>query len=306
MSLLAKNGERQVPALTPGGRRVFEGLIGTTRDEATSIYTSRGCLVTVLGEFVRTHGGGAWTQTLIDTMAVCGVSEKATRQLLARSEERGWLHRSRSGRRTRWQLTDRFADLLEVGAERIYRHGATASDWDGRWSVALVSLPDGEGDRPLLTAGLRWHGYGALGNGVWVNPRMDAEDEAAQVIRDAGVSEPTLLRAEIGALGDDVTLAARAWPLDRLAGAYRSFADTADHSFGWTYAETDEQTVGELVGLVHQWRHFPTIDPDLPQQLLPADWPAGHANERFAAHRNALLPTATNWWVEREERYGRN
>jgi phenylacetic acid degradation operon negative regulatory protein len=34
--------------------------------------------------------------------------------------------------------------------------------------------------------------------------------------------------------------------------------------------------------LVHAWRKFPFLDPDLPPGLLPSRWPRGRAHDLFA------------------------
>ena len=198
MSVLTSNEERQARIATSA--------------------SSRGLLLTVLGEFVRPHAGAAWTQTIIDTMGALGVTEKATRQVLARMDDEGSLRRSRDGRRTRWHLTDPMQRLLDDGAERIYRHAVDVPEWDHRWSVLMASVPDDTGaDRRRLTIGLNWVGYGSLGQGTWISPWVDREVDAARVVTDAGVAASTSFVAEIGALGDGTELVRRAWDLDDLA-----------------------------------------------------------------------------------------
>jgi phenylacetic acid degradation operon negative regulatory protein len=34
--------------------------------------------------------------------------------------------------------------------------------------------------------------------------------------------------------------------------------------------------------MVHAWRKFPFLDPDLPESLLPARWPRQRAHDLFA------------------------
>jgi phenylacetic acid degradation operon negative regulatory protein len=59
-----------------------------------------------------------------------------------------------------------------------------------------------------------------------------------------------------------------------------------------------------LTDLVHQWRRFPFLDPDLPVDLLPADWPAPEAARRFAQLRSSWLEPAHAWWRDLDARYG--
>ncbi|MEL6894319.1 MAG: PaaX family transcriptional regulator C-terminal domain-containing protein [Actinomycetota bacterium] len=291
MSLHTPNEERQA-RLAP--------VLGSTSGGQAMARNSRALLVTVLGEFARPNGGSAWTQTLIDAMGLVGVTEKATRQILVRLDERGWLDRSRDGRRTRWHLTDASRQLLDEGAERIYRHGRDERGWDGRWSVLLASVPDGGGDRHGLTVGLKWAGYGPLGHATWISPWVDREVEAARTVGSAGVVGATSFVAEIGALGDGADLAARAWDLEAIASTYREFTR-------WLHdRDGDEPTVAlrSLTETVHRWRRFPLVDPQLPYELLPDDWPGADAANAFAEARTRWRAGADDWWLDREARYG--
>lgn len=283
MSVLTSNEERQARIATAA--------------------SSRGLLLTVLGEFVRPHGGAAWTQTIIDAMGVLDVSEKATRQVLARMDDEGSLRRTREGRRTRWHLTDSMQRLLDDGAERIYRHAVDVPEWDHRWSVLLASVPDdGAADRHRLTVGLNWAGYGSLGQGTWISPWVDREPDAVRAVADAGVTRPTSFVAELGAMGDGTELAGRAWDLTALSDQYHAFAEFTDDVA--QQALDGEAAMAAVVDVVHRWRRFPLLDPQLPAELLPTDWPSERAAAAFAAVRCTHGRRATSWWLDREERYG--
>ena len=122
--------------------------LGERRDDQSVGSSTRAVVMTVLGEFVLPAGGSAWTQTLVAAMDQLGVRDKATRQALARMEDRGWLSRDRVGRQTRWSLTEPATALLTEGAERIYGFAAGQREWDESWVVLLASVP--ERDRACL------------------------------------------------------------------------------------------------------------------------------------------------------------
>ena len=44
--------------------------------------------------------------------------------------------------------------------------------------------------------------------------------------------------------------------------------------------------------IVHAWRRFPFIDPDLPDDLLPRDWPRRRAYELFREHHDRWAAAA--------------
>lgn len=278
------------PALAP--------VLGARKDGTAGASSSRDLLMTVLGELVLPNGGAAWTRTLVTTLELLGVRDKAARQALARLEERGWLRRERHGRQTRWLLTDRAAELLGAGAERIYGFGQRPRDWDGRWVLLLTSIP--ESDRRVryrMSQGLGWAGFGSIGPGTWISPWADREAHAVDLLADLEVDATSFI-AEIGTLGSGPALAATAWDLPALRVEYEQFLAETDRVDAATLDPA--HAASELTALVHRWRRFPFIDPDVPAELLDSDWPGGTAATRFTELRAALRPAATRWWLELE------
>lgn len=256
--------------------------------------------MTLLGEFVLPTDGTAWTQTLTAALGLLGVREKAARQALARMEERGWLSRERLGRHTRWSLTAESTELLVAGAERIYGFGRSPRAWDGEWLLVFATVP--EADRAVryrLGRGLTWAGFGSLGPGSWLSPWVDRESAVVRLTRSLDVTATTF-RARQGELGSGSALIEQAWDLDALRPHYEGFLRETRS------LATDEpaEAVERLAGVVHRWRRFPFLDPDLPRPLLPAGWPGVQAAERFAAVRNDLRSTAITWWEDAEARHG--
>lgn len=278
--------------------RSLAPLLGARRDGGERADSTRGWLVTLLGELVLPNGCSAWTQTLVAALDGLGVSETAARQALARSEDRGWLERTRHGRRTRWQLSDEMVALLTAGAERIYGFGRTDRSWDGTWLVVLTSIPDTDrGARYRLTTELGWAGFGSIGPGVWVSPWVEREASVVELVGELGI-EARSFRAEMGRLGTPGDLARQAWDLGALEARYTTFLHETEDAAGRS-AEGLE-AVAALTSLVHRWRRFPSLDPELPLDLLPKAWPRRAAAERFAAARGRLLGPATECWLRLE------
>ena len=291
------DSREQSVAYPPGTEPLPSALapvLGARRDGSAGVDSSRDLLMTVLGELVLPHGGTAWTQTLIALLDLLDVRDKAARQALARMCDRGWLARERIGRQTRWRLTGFARDLLEAGAERIYDFGQRARGWDGSWLVLLASVPERERHvRYRMGLGLSWAGFGSIGQGVWLSPWRQQEAAVADLLNELGV-EATSFHAELGRLGSGPALAAAAWDLPALRERYDRFlADTEPLR---SRTPRGAEAAAELATLVHRWRRFPFLDPDLPAELLPPDWPAPAAARRFAELRGELLPAAHEWW----------
>lgn len=261
--------------------------------------SARGILLTVLGSFVLPNGGTAWTSTLIAALATVGIEERAARQAISRSAASGWLVKHKHGRRARWQLSERAERVLREGAGRIYSFGTEERAWDGQWLVLFASVPEVHRDlRYRLRVQLNWAGFGSLSPGVWLSPWADREPEAQAVIVDLGPPlEARSFVARHGSIGEPEELVSAAWDLQELERSYGRFLD--DHAD--RRPPTDADAAGSVISLVHEWRHFPAVDPGLPDELLPHDWPGRPAARVFTARHEDWLPLAQRWWRQLEE-----
>src|SRR6516225_5341945 len=229
--------------------------------------SARSLLMTVLGEFVLPTGRPVWTWVLVDTLAGFGVADKSARQALARGAGEGLLVPERVGRRTRWDLTPSARRLLTEGAQRIYDFGSGEPPWDGRWLLLLVSVPEAKRDlRHRLRTRLSWAGFGSPEAGVWISPHLGREGEALDVIKELGLDGCAMsFTAAFGAIGGEDTMVSRAWDQTRL---------------------------------VHEWRRFPFLDPQLPRTLLPANWSGSQAAELFHRRHAEWEAAAGQRWDE--------
>lgn len=260
--------------------------------------SAKALLLTTLGEFVLPHGGAVWTSTIIGALATLGVEERNARQAIARLADDGIVSPAKQGRRVQWRLTPAGHHLLVVGTDRIYHFGAGEDAWDGRWLVVLYSVPEEQrAKRHQLRSQLGFAGFGFLNPGVAVTPHVDRETMANDVLKELGmVPGAVVLRAETGELVSAGDVLRRAWDLDELALHYERFIE----AFERRPARTDEARFAALVELVHEWRRFPFVDPEIPRRLLPAHWQGRRAKAVFDARHEAWSPGA-NAWYERAE-----
>ena len=278
------------------------------RSQALGVPSTRGYLLTVLGEFVLPVGGRVWTAALLDSLGALGVEERTARQAVWRSAERGLLESERIGRRTRWALTDAARRLLTEGTRRIYSLHREPRPWDGRWLLLYVSVPESQRDlRHRMRTRLGWAGFASLGSGTWVSPWIDREIEAREVLNDLGLAAAAKsFIAKPGGIGDVNEMVSSTWPLGEIVAGYDAFLERfGPEGLGsGPPADSGYDAFVNQVRLVHEWRRFPFLDPDLPGDLLPQDWSGYRAAELFHRLHEQWRSSAWAWWRERMEASG--
>jgi phenylacetic acid degradation operon negative regulatory protein len=251
---------------------VVERLLGELRPPA-----AWSLIITVYGDAVVPRGGSLWLGTLLEVMAAFGIAGGGVRTAMSRLAADGWLERERIGRNSFYRLTEKGRTTFETATERIYF--APQHVWDRRLRIAVVE--NGE-----ARAALEAIGFGAIAAGVLIAPSGDEPLPAGAVVLHA---------AEVGE-DEARRLAARAWPLERIAEGYRRFIAV----FG-KLGSGDLAKLGELealalrILLIHEYRRIILRDPLLPDALLPAGWPGREARALCASLYRALVLPSEQW-----------
>jgi phenylacetic acid degradation operon negative regulatory protein len=79
-------------------------------------------------------------------------------------------------------------------------------------------------------------------------------------------------------------------------GQYEAFIE----DFARVRALTPEACFRQQTLLVHAWRRFPFLDPDLPAELLPEGWPRRRAHELFHGRHERWHARATEYFAQLE------
>jgi phenylacetic acid degradation operon negative regulatory protein len=244
-----------------------------------------------MGEFLLPTGGVAWTSTFIDVLGRFGIESGTVRQALARTASAGWLSPERVGRRTRWRITSAGEQLLVAGTKRIYEFAGPTLDWDGRWLLVLVSVPEGDrAGRHLVRSRLSWAGLGSPAPGVWVGTHPERVAEVEDVLTRAGIIDTAQVFAaeHLGSTRVQAIVAA-SWDLKAIDAEYQQFI--AEFS-----SRATKEPLTRLLELVHAWRRFPWRDPALPRELLPADWKGADAAALFHDRHERWTSGANEAW----------
>ncbi len=261
-------------------------------------------IVTVFGDAVLPHGGRVWLGSLIRLLGPLGVSERLVRTSVYRLAQEHWLRAEALGRRSDYLLTDFGRRQFEAAERHIYATGHSA--WDGRWRM-LVMLPGkwSAAEREHLRRSLAWQGFGQLDGNVYLHPSAPLDEALAAL----DAEDFPRLREKLFALtgegpGDHHATVRAAWDLAELSRAYGAFVRRYQPLAALADGKLEPERAFQLrTLLIHEYRRLLLRDPELPGDLLPADWQGRNARALCArlyrrlaapsqAHLGAVLRTA--------------
>ena len=237
-------------------------------------------VVTLLGTYVRPFGRTVWSGGLVMLLREFGFSDGAARAALTRLVRRGLIARVRSGRLVHYRLTARCERLLIEGDGRIFTLGRLPAD-AGPWTVLWHQIPEERRlERTRLGRRLRFLGFGSVQDSVWVSPH-DHSSEVVELVGELGVAEfATVFVARAGGGLGLPALVTRAWDLTGLAERYESFCSGFERYMA-VEALSDREAFLVRTRLMHLFRGFAQLDPELPDDLAPLSGPRTRAADIF-------------------------
>jgi phenylacetic acid degradation operon negative regulatory protein len=249
-------------------------------------------LVTLLGDFWAHSSDPLPSSGLMALLADFGVTAQSGRSSLSRLATRGVLVVSKTGRRTYYRLSDETREAGQAILAEILKwgRGAAPAPAQERWTLVAVSVPDNDRRRTIRSA-LRRNGFMVLQDGLWVShhrPNSSLLDDLGQDHRghvsifDATLAYPSHLPAP--SVGSH---------LAEVRAKYESFINQFEPT---SAVPVEDLSPSEALVLretaMDQWRAIFHHDPQLPQELLPGDWPLTRAAHVFASVYDQLGPAA--------------
>jgi phenylacetic acid degradation operon negative regulatory protein len=226
-------------------------------------------VITLLGTYVQPREHLVWSGGLVTLLGELGFSDGAARVALTRLVRRGLLARERTGRLVHYRITPRCERLLDEGDGRIFTLGEPRAAGDG-WTVVWHQIPeDRRLERSRLARRLRFLGFGSVQDSVWVSPH-DHSGEVANLLSELQVAPfAALFVARPGAEDGLPALVGRAWDLSGLLERYELFDAEFSQFRRRGVRLSDAEAFSVRTRLVHLFRGFPPLDPELPEQLAP-------------------------------------
>jgi phenylacetic acid degradation operon negative regulatory protein len=231
---------------------------------------------------------------LIRLLADLGVSGPAARSLLLRMRREGWLTSQRVGRQARYRL----APILFAGQERVERQlRGDRPAWNGSFSGVLYTIPERyRSYRDRLRRSALLLGYMTVRPGLLM-ATSDRYEELVAVLP-AQPAGSQLLRTTLTFSADDTRmLAADLWNLDGVAAMYWQTLAEFD---GRVTQALQQQPAGPAALRAFATAVLPlyragSADPDLPAELLPADWPAPHLSAAIGRAFAVFVPLVSDY-----------
>jgi len=266
-----------------------------SRQPAAKLFERRpqSLVITLLGAYVYPDDRPVWSGGLVQLLGELGFSVGAARVALGRLTRRDLLTRERDGRFVHYRLTPRTVALLDEGDRRIFSLGRDARAAD-EWTMLWHAIPDARRlERGRIARRLRFLGFGSVQDGVWISPH-DREQELAGLLEELGlVGHAAVLLGRPASRTDFEAFVARAWDVDELAKRYRVFVATFErHAPAGRNGLADRDAFLVRTRLVHAFRQFPSLDPGLPDDLVPTDGYRERAVSLFDALYGSLAERA--------------
>ena len=253
-------------------------------------------IITIFGDSIAPFGGQAWLKSLIMLAEPFGTNERLVRTSVFRLTAEGWLIANRQGRRSEYRLTQQGFSRFEHAHRRIYLPNKTG--WDGRWTFVVLPTSEIAPARSQLKRELEWEGFVSLGTGLLAHP-------SAPLDAVGGIIDRLELRQQVFVLtgGEAAPLCGRplsdfakdAWSLETLAQDYAQFLErfTPLHdALRDIIIMSPRSAFIVRTLLIHLLRRVQLRDPQLPEALLPANWPGRDAYRLSASIYKSLYESA--------------
>jgi phenylacetic acid degradation operon negative regulatory protein len=243
-------------------------------------------LRTIVGCYLRRLGGWIAAEDLIELMTTVGVTQPRTRTAILRVRGKGLLAPEVREGRAGYALQPAAIPALARGDRRIY--SSRQMDTSNRWCLISYSIPESQRQlRHQLRRRLSWAGCGTVTAALWICPEY-LTGEVEDILSDLGVraSASIFLADEIRVVGGLERAVGQWWDLPAIAARHHAFLS----AYGPAMRENfmPRQAFATWIGCLDAWRVIPYVDPRLPPEWLPADWPGNLSMPLFAELRERL------------------
>ncbi len=236
--------------------------------------SSTSLLRSIVGMYIRDVGGWIAVTHLVDLMQALDVPPARTRTTLTRLKGKHLLVARTVAGRQGCSITPLGLRLLQRSDRRLF--SSRSMRVDEQWCLVSFTVPEERRDlRHRLRQRLANMGCGSVAPGLWICPWFLSE-EVREIFSDLGLEENCVLfPADAPVVSTTLADAlAQWWDLDRLAELHRRFDASVRERLADNASGVDSRRAfGIYVRTVDAWRVIRRLDPGLPPELLPPQWP---------------------------------
>lgn len=233
-------------------------------------------IISIFGDAIVPRGGTVWLGSLIRVLESFGLNQRLVRTSVFRlSKEESWLSAEQLGRRSYYSLTAQGRRRFDKAFKRIYL--PVLPEWDGSWCLVVLSQVPAD-RRQQVRDELTWMGFGSFSPILMAMPHCDMQ-EVRNTLQELGALDGCILfETREGEAFSSQALREQSrecWNLDQVSDSYKRFLER----FRPVWQELKSQDSLDPAEcflartlLIHEYRKVLLRDPQLPAELLPADW----------------------------------
>jgi phenylacetic acid degradation operon negative regulatory protein len=254
-------------------------------------------LRTIVGIYVRELGGWVSVADLLELMDALGVPDPRTRTAIVRVKKKGLLVPETRDRVAGYRLVDEAVPMLARGDRRVYYPRSMSAD--SAWCLVSFSIPEENRHlRHQLRRRLHWIGCGTVSPALWICPAYLLE-EVEEILAELEVREhATVFVTERPRVAGPLAAAvAQWWDLDEIRSHHEQFLmeHGPDGARAMDAVISPREAFSIYIRSIDTWRIVPYIDPGLPADLLPPDWPGDASSALLHTLRARFSGPATDF-----------
>jgi phenylacetic acid degradation operon negative regulatory protein len=264
------------------------------------ILRANSLLVTLYGDALAAQQAPISLGSLIELGGLFGLSPRLVRTSAFRLTADSWFDVTRMGRRSFYGLSALGQQRVVHAQRRIYDFAALP--WDGYWTLALVDARLKASTRQHLKRELLWAGFGQLSGNVFAHPHADHATLQDIIASTQTRDQLVVLKAQSidgYAAHPLATVMQDTFKLAAVGQAWQQFMTR------FAPLQTDAPALSPTAAffartlLIHEYRKVLLRDPQLPAELLPADWPGGQARQLCEALYRSLAASSNAYLAEK-------
>lgn len=238
--------------------------------------SGRVVLTTIFGDALLPRNQAISVQQLARLVSDLGINERLVRTSLLRMSREHLVIAERVGRRSFYRVHPNATATFGNADRRIYARANTV--WDGQWTLAILDEHPSEQTRERLGRELQWLGMVSPAPGTYVSAVVGPE-VVREVTRSVGGELAVLARTEVepGTLDTESRRSMLIDPHGELRRLHTRHLDVFQSIAERAHALEPSEAFAVRTLLITSWRRIALRAPELPTELLPAEWLEGAA-----------------------------